>query len=186
MFTEQILQVSRTINHHRTPYSVLTKMYEEAGELSLEVAILGGDSYKSPGKDGVVGEAADFIIAAVDYAYMLNCSESDLATYIDSEGREGIDTRLGYAYNMLTMHSQIGKLSGILLESRELVDRLAPNNRHAQNSVRRIAKAIANARFVAIHQLNARPENVNIVDAHIAFSNVIQTKLNKWRNVAGK
>jgi NTP pyrophosphatase (non-canonical NTP hydrolase) len=50
----------------RTRYKVLAKITEEVGELAQEVAIAEGDSYKEEGKDGVIGEAIDVAICALD------------------------------------------------------------------------------------------------------------------------
>lgn len=54
----------------RTLYSVLSSVTSEVGELAEEVAIKNGDSYKKEGADGVVGEAVDVIIAALDLIWI--------------------------------------------------------------------------------------------------------------------
>lgn len=50
----------------RNPYGILASLVSEVGELSEEVSILEGDSYKDEGPDGVLGEAVDVIICAYD------------------------------------------------------------------------------------------------------------------------
>ena len=50
----------------RTRLSALCSLVEEVGELSTEVAISENLSYKERGPDGVVGEAIDVIICAID------------------------------------------------------------------------------------------------------------------------
>lgn len=54
----------------RTTYSILSSVTAEVGELAEEVAIKNGDSYKTEGVDGVVGEAVDVIIAALDLIWV--------------------------------------------------------------------------------------------------------------------
>lgn len=56
----------------RTLYSVLASVTAELGELAEEVAIKSGDSYKKEGPDGVIGEAIDVIIAALDIITISN------------------------------------------------------------------------------------------------------------------
>lgn len=51
---------------------VMKKCAEELGELSLEINISQGLSYKEPGKDGVKGEAVDLAICALDM-FALQC-----------------------------------------------------------------------------------------------------------------
>lgn len=58
----------------RTYDYVLSKCMEELGELSLEVQIENGLSYKEPGKDGIRGEAVDLAIAAMDM-FALACGD---------------------------------------------------------------------------------------------------------------
>lgn len=66
MVINHILEISGEINQPRTPLTVLTKVVEEVGELSTEIAIDKGICLKEPSSDGVVGEAVDAIIALVD------------------------------------------------------------------------------------------------------------------------
>lgn len=64
------LSVCHFLKNKRTHYSVMSKVVEEVGELAMEVAIANGDSYKTPGSDGVVGEAIDVIASCVDLIYI--------------------------------------------------------------------------------------------------------------------
>jgi hypothetical protein len=59
-------EYSDQIKNNRDAFYVLSKCVEELGELSEEVQIAAGFSYKQPGKDGVVGEAIDLITCALD------------------------------------------------------------------------------------------------------------------------
>lgn len=68
-----ILQTSHSINNGRSPYNVLTHLTSEVGELATEIEIkYGMVKNKQPGKDGVIGEAIDIIICAVDIIYIEN------------------------------------------------------------------------------------------------------------------
>lgn len=64
------LQICQKIKNNRTHYSVFSKIVEEVGELAVEVAIVKGDSYKTAGSDGVVGEAIDVIASCIDLIYI--------------------------------------------------------------------------------------------------------------------
>lgn len=57
---------------HRTLYSVLASVTSEVGELAQEVAIKSGQCSKDEGPDGVVGEALDVIVAALDIIAIAN------------------------------------------------------------------------------------------------------------------
>jgi len=61
----------------RNQYSVLAHTTAELGELAEEVAIARGDSYKQEGEDGVVGEAVDLIVCAVDMIYVTKPSMTE-------------------------------------------------------------------------------------------------------------
>lgn len=62
-----IRQYSIEIKNGRDPASILSTATSELGELAQEVnAGFSKTSYKTPGKDGIVGEAVDTIIAIVD------------------------------------------------------------------------------------------------------------------------
>lgn len=61
---------SDQVHNNRNPFYVLLKCTEELGELSEEVQIAAGVSYKQPGKDGIVGEAIDLITCALDMIHI--------------------------------------------------------------------------------------------------------------------
>ena len=62
----QVLKASGEIVTDRTLSSVLLHMVTEVGELAQEIQIDDGDSYKTAGDDGVIGEAIDVIACALD------------------------------------------------------------------------------------------------------------------------
>lgn len=66
MFSLSVLLGEKDDNDRRTTDYVLKKCLEELGELSLELQIDAGLSYKEPGADGVEGEAVDLAICAMD------------------------------------------------------------------------------------------------------------------------
>ena len=55
---------------------VMSKCMEELGELSVEVQIENGLSYKDPGKDGIAGESVDLAITAMDM-FALSCGDME-------------------------------------------------------------------------------------------------------------
>ena len=65
-----VLRYSRKIRDNRSNYAVLAKIQEEVGELTTEVAVKAGDSYKPKGKDGIKGEAIDAILALMNLIYV--------------------------------------------------------------------------------------------------------------------
>lgn len=58
--------VSDRVKNGRTVTDVLTHATTELGELAQEVIIAEGRSYKDEGKDGIVGEAIDLMLCAID------------------------------------------------------------------------------------------------------------------------
>lgn len=50
-------------------FKILSSLSEELGELSAEVRIAHGEKSGEPGKDGIVGEAVDLILGALDMIY---------------------------------------------------------------------------------------------------------------------
>jgi hypothetical protein len=54
----------------RTRNSIFNHMMSEIGELGIEVNIVEGQSYKQPGSDGVIGEAIDIMLSAIDFIYV--------------------------------------------------------------------------------------------------------------------
>jgi hypothetical protein len=73
--TAVVLDVARDVRiveASRLPTDVLVHLLSEYGELAEEVAIATGSSYKPEGADGVVGEAIDVVLCAVDLVYVLS------------------------------------------------------------------------------------------------------------------
>lgn len=69
----------------RNRYKILASLMEEVGELSTEVAVQQGDSYKPAGEDGIIGEAVDVIICALDMIFMdakVDITDEDLEDVI--------------------------------------------------------------------------------------------------------
>jgi NTP pyrophosphatase (non-canonical NTP hydrolase) len=66
---------SSLIEDGRTQHNVLAYTMTEVGELAEEIIIQHGHSYKDPGVDGVIGEAVDVIICALD---MINISNPQI------------------------------------------------------------------------------------------------------------
>jgi NTP pyrophosphatase (non-canonical NTP hydrolase) len=66
---EQVLAVSKKVKP-RSSFTVLAHLMEEAGELSTELLVRHGKSQKSPGDDGVIGEAIDVVLCAIDIIYV--------------------------------------------------------------------------------------------------------------------
>lgn len=69
---ETVINYSKKIDNGRTRQSVLAAVMSEVGELAEEVNISEGMSYKTPGPDGVFGEAIDVIAATADLIYVDN------------------------------------------------------------------------------------------------------------------
>ena len=69
---ELVLAYSKRIKDNRSRYYVLAKATEELGECATEVCVAEGEGYKTAGKDGVVGEAMDSILALIDLIYIDN------------------------------------------------------------------------------------------------------------------
>lgn len=57
---------------------IMLAVTEEAGELATEVAISVGHKDRAPGPDGVIGEAVDLIITAVD---MINAEQPGITAH---------------------------------------------------------------------------------------------------------
>ena len=62
----EIFRYSDEIRNERDQMYVLSKCIEELGELSTEIQIHLGYSYKKPGPDGVIGEEIDLLTCVVD------------------------------------------------------------------------------------------------------------------------
>jgi hypothetical protein len=67
----KVFEVSKAVPA-RSRSKVFLKLSEEVGELALEVAVAQDETYKKGGSDGIVGEAIDVIICAMDLIYVDN------------------------------------------------------------------------------------------------------------------
>lgn len=68
----------------RTKADVLVALMEEVGELATEISVDSGYSTKPEGKDGIVGEAIDIIICALDMIWVSspNTTEAELEDHV--------------------------------------------------------------------------------------------------------
>ena len=66
----QILATSNRVPAHRSEDTVFRHIVEEVGELAEELTIATGQTYKTAGPDGVIGESVDAIISLVDMIYV--------------------------------------------------------------------------------------------------------------------
>lgn len=74
---KDLLDFCKTVKNNRDIGSIHRSVVAEVGELSEEVDIALGTSYKQPSEDGVVGEAVDVIIAALDLISVHNPEFTD-------------------------------------------------------------------------------------------------------------
>lgn len=63
---QKTFAASDRIKNGRNQTRILAHTMAEVGELAEEVLIANGFSYKQPGADGIVGEAVDVILCALD------------------------------------------------------------------------------------------------------------------------
>ena len=63
---KELLDFCKTVKNKRDIGSIQRSLVAEVGELSEEVDIALGTSYKTPSEDGVIGEAIDVIVASLD------------------------------------------------------------------------------------------------------------------------
>lgn len=61
-----VFEVSDKVKNNRTPSTVLLHLVQELGELATEIQIEEGHIQKTPSDDGIIGEAIDVIICALD------------------------------------------------------------------------------------------------------------------------
>lgn len=66
----EIIKTSIQVKNDRNIQDILIHAMTELGELAQEVQIAEGNSYKSAGPDGIVGEALDVIACMVDIIYV--------------------------------------------------------------------------------------------------------------------
>lgn len=83
----EIFKVSDDIKNNRTIENILTHLTTEVGELAEEVQIELGHCRKERGEDGVVGEAIDVILCAIDIIRVHDpfLSEETLLEMMDSK-----------------------------------------------------------------------------------------------------
>lgn len=67
---QRVEAACKVINHSKADQlAIHASMTEEVGEVATELLINKGFKPKAPGKDGVVGEAIDVILCAMDIIY---------------------------------------------------------------------------------------------------------------------
>jgi len=66
----EVARISNLFGKRRSLPAVMLQMQEELGELSTEVAIATGTKRREPSPDGVLGEAVDVAIVALDMAML--------------------------------------------------------------------------------------------------------------------
>lgn len=69
---KEILNTCKELGEQRPIVRSILKTQEEVGELSKEVNIHLGLINREPSVDGIVGEAIDTIISAIDTIYLYN------------------------------------------------------------------------------------------------------------------
>lgn len=79
-----ILDTCKKVHKQRDIADVFTSLIEEVGELSTEIAIERGHSHKLPGEDGIIGEAVDVVLCAIDemYIHKPNITEDEISNII--------------------------------------------------------------------------------------------------------
>jgi hypothetical protein len=87
----QVWDVSLSVPR-RTKANVMLSLIEEVGELSTELAVDAGYSSKKEGEDGIIGEAIDVIICALDMIWVSspNTTEAELEEYVTQKIKEKI------------------------------------------------------------------------------------------------
>lgn len=90
----QIFETSAIIDDDRSSLYILAHAMEELGELSQEVIVAQGTSYKHPGKDGIIGEAVDAIICILDLVKRTHpkITEGDLQAVATAKLQKWVDT----------------------------------------------------------------------------------------------
>lgn len=86
------------LGHKRSLNSVLLAAQAELGECADEVLILSGDSYKTTGPDGVIGEAIDAIACLLDAIYVTDpdFTEQMLNDYMKLKCQKWIDKEASF------------------------------------------------------------------------------------------
>jgi hypothetical protein len=81
----ETLEISALVKD-RTQLEVILSLSEEVGELATEMAIKVEHSSKSPGKDGIKGEAVDIILCALDILYLEGATEAEIIDLMRTKG----------------------------------------------------------------------------------------------------
>ena len=77
---DMIKNTSNSITNSRTPLTIMMQLTSEVGELAEELRVKYDDSfYKGEGKDGVLGEGCDCLIALLDLLYKSGYTQEDIA-----------------------------------------------------------------------------------------------------------
>lgn len=74
----EVMRTADKIQNQRTPHDILAHLMSEVGELAEEVAIDSGFLKKKAGADGILGEAIDVIICAIDLVAIANNQDRDV------------------------------------------------------------------------------------------------------------
>lgn len=84
--------------YHRDLNSILASAMSELGELAQEIAIENKQSYKQPGKDGIVGEAIDTLCCLLDliHKYDPDLTEEDLIEIAERKCSKWIDKTIQF------------------------------------------------------------------------------------------
>ena len=77
---QKTFAASDKIKNGRNQTRILAHTVAEVGELAEEVVIANGFSHKEPGADGIIGEAVDVIVCALDMIHQTDptVTEEDL------------------------------------------------------------------------------------------------------------
>lgn len=78
---EKVFETSQQVEP-RTLYEVLAYLMQEAGELATEISIGEGFLNRPQGKDGIIGEAVDVILCALDIAWLNGATPEDIQSIV--------------------------------------------------------------------------------------------------------
>lgn len=84
---ETVFDMSRQIKDGRSVVRAAASVSAEVGELWEEISIEHLGSYRKPDADGIVGEAIDVIISALDVIYLSNpeMTEQEITDYANKK-----------------------------------------------------------------------------------------------------
>lgn len=100
---ETVFTVSDLVNNGRSLQDITLAAMAELGELSEEVQIYSGNSYKAADADGVVGEAVDVLLCVLDVIrrYDPTITEEDLAEIAKRKGAKWIAKEVEHQHAQL-------------------------------------------------------------------------------------